>query len=66
MSTSTTFIQQYPESLRENRPKKKIPIGKEEVQLFFANDRTSNTEKPKDSTTKPLYLISTSCYEINT
>ena len=63
MSTLTTVIQQVLEvlatAIREEKKRKGIQIGKEEVKLsLFADDMILYIENPKDSIRKLLELIS--------
>ena len=75
MSTLTTVIQQVLEvlatAIREEKKRKGIQIGKEEVKLsLFADDMILYIENPKDSIRKLLELISefsnVSGHKINT
>ena len=75
MSTLTTVIQQVLEvlatAIREEKKRKGIQIGKEEVKLsLFADDMILYIENPKDSIRKLLELISefnkVTGYRINT
>ena len=62
MSTLTTIIQHSLEvlasAIREEKERKGIQTGKEEVKLsLFADDMILHTENPKDATRKLLELI---------